>query len=560
MSIPSRPVKTLDTENPVCELLTARPYIEDYLSDQSFNEVRRMLHCCANEHNSCTKLRPHPLPARVLDLSDPVRLVSTNGQIGKYAALSYCWGMAVQPLVTIGATISTLMQSVPMDDLPQTLKDAITVARKLGICYLWADVLCIIQDDSADKTEQISKIPSIFTNSHVTICAASAVSCTSGFLNRSPDDFEPFELPFRCPGSTGKAGALIFQWAPFDYYGFDPIYRRAWTLEERILSPRVLCYTSSGIFWQCQSGHYLIGQGVRAPDGDVIIGGRPSYTERLENTFFQKEIESLPGKESLEVLLKLWSDLVHDYSARSVTDHKDRLRAISGLAARFQTLFSDTYTYKAGLWHGSSEGHVGKSLLLSQLLWRESSGPLRNPRDDKIPTWSWASAQNFINWDLLTGITAAPLRDVPGSVIDCTVHPLSLKNPFGQVDSGSVMLQGVLRTASIANPRLYLGNDTYLTTYLDPSNNASTRAAEGVSFLLLLHSHGLVLRKTDQGSMRRIGVFYIHWDTDWDTNRSTQDDLAYRKSRRNIRALVEPGVKAFFGEGTGSVVATVTII
>lgn len=68
----------------------------------------------------------------------------------RYIALSYCWGAKVG-LKLLRANRDNLAQHVPWDDLLQTHKDAIMLARELGIQYLWIDALCIVQDDAEDK-------------------------------------------------------------------------------------------------------------------------------------------------------------------------------------------------------------------------------------------------------------------------------------------------------------------------------------------------------------------------------------------------------------------------
>jgi hypothetical protein len=40
--------------------------------------------------------------------------------------------------------------------LPQTLQDAATVCEKLYIRFMWVDALCIVQDDSDDKAQEIA--------------------------------------------------------------------------------------------------------------------------------------------------------------------------------------------------------------------------------------------------------------------------------------------------------------------------------------------------------------------------------------------------------------------
>ncbi|KAK3897222.1 hypothetical protein C8A05DRAFT_19973, partial [Staphylotrichum tortipilum] len=42
--------------------------------------------------------------------------------------------------------------------LPQTFQDAITATAKLGMRYVWIDLLCIVQDDSVEWETQSTKM------------------------------------------------------------------------------------------------------------------------------------------------------------------------------------------------------------------------------------------------------------------------------------------------------------------------------------------------------------------------------------------------------------------
>ena len=89
------------------------------------------------------------LPSRVLDIGracDTVRLKVMAGQCAKYVALSHCWGGKSQ-VQTTRASFEDHKRGISLHKLSKTIRDAIWVARKLEIRYLWIDSLCIIQDD-----------------------------------------------------------------------------------------------------------------------------------------------------------------------------------------------------------------------------------------------------------------------------------------------------------------------------------------------------------------------------------------------------------------------------
>jgi hypothetical protein len=64
-----------------------------------------------------------------------------------YIALSHCWGENDCRMTR--SNLTAMLESIEFESLPKTFQDAITVARKLGVPYVWIDSLCIIQDDKS---------------------------------------------------------------------------------------------------------------------------------------------------------------------------------------------------------------------------------------------------------------------------------------------------------------------------------------------------------------------------------------------------------------------------
>ena len=95
------------------------------------------------------------MPKRLIDLGAPSappvtpKVIHTRGCQEQYIALSYCWG-PTQLLSTEIGNLGEMEKSIPVEILPQTIRDAFLVARKLDIRYIWIDTLCIIQDSEED--------------------------------------------------------------------------------------------------------------------------------------------------------------------------------------------------------------------------------------------------------------------------------------------------------------------------------------------------------------------------------------------------------------------------
>ena len=112
---------------------------------------------CTNHHGTCrSNAEASTLPTRVLDVrNSKVKLHLSKGEQAQYICLSHCWGQS-QPLRNTKATLSSLTQGIAWNSLSQTFQDAIVVTRTLGICYLWIDSLCIVQDDNEDWEKEAS--------------------------------------------------------------------------------------------------------------------------------------------------------------------------------------------------------------------------------------------------------------------------------------------------------------------------------------------------------------------------------------------------------------------
>jgi len=157
-----------------------------------------------------------------------------------YVALSYCWGGDQMHMTTKGNYHST-GKTIFYNELPQTLQDAIKVTTELGYHFVWIDSLCIVQDCPVDKSHEIAKMPSIYSNAVITIAAATAASTTEGFLQRrttstpiiSKVHFEDQTFQVHSGGmvelETRKCETL-------------PLDSRAWALQEALLSIHVLEY------------------------------------------------------------------------------------------------------------------------------------------------------------------------------------------------------------------------------------------------------------------------------------------------------------------------------
>ena len=153
-----------------------------------FSILKEWLQDCG-EHHKDHEFAEKELPTRVLDLQSPgvlseLRVYETDGERGKYMALSHRWGKDKhkRPLSMTNGNRKALCESINFGDLPKTFQDAVDVTRKLGIRYLWIDSLCIVQDDDKDWEMESRRMEAVFANTFCTIAATSAKDSWDGFL------------------------------------------------------------------------------------------------------------------------------------------------------------------------------------------------------------------------------------------------------------------------------------------------------------------------------------------------------------------------------------------
>jgi hypothetical protein len=425
--------------------------------------MRKSLIDCLMDHNidDCPGKKTGQLPRRILDLGPVTGQVDENGPVmlkeckegdkAIYTTLSYCWGDPQYQLITTKSNLRLHLRGWPSAQfLPKTFADAIRVTRHLGVQYLWIDALCIIQDDEMDKLEQIEAMSDIYRNSILTISASLATGVSEGFLSSGKPLKAAAQIPLLISNSIDPKHGLIFlrgDWVPISISD-EPLYSRAWTFQEAVLSPRVLDFNTYNSVHMCSDFEYpSIFPGHKVVDyewpGQEIF----KNIHRLESfKFFQLFYRSHPryafrdGEFDLDSF-GMWRYVVFEYSSRHLSFPEDRLPALAGIAKRL-TPFAGTYV--AGLWKESIVHHLGwehKSMqtwpqggseadLESDSI-RSSHGTSYKARPS--PSWSWVSVPY--------GVFIAPLLTADARLVECHVQLASEKSPYGQVRRATIMLE-----------------------------------------------------------------------------------------------------------------------
>lgn len=364
--------------------------------------IRQWLDECRAQHGCCTDLGKgslQPLPDRLVEISPidedgshHIRLVETHKLQKKhmpYVCLSYCWGNTENPGRTTTSNLARYLENIPLDQLPETIRDAILLCAKLEFWYIWIDCLCIIQDDKDDWTNQAPQMSCIYSKATLTIATPICLHSWESFMSKR-EEGNPL-LALGTPGvslpamdDSGKRGVLwlwafriidppigfslsnaFSSWNMWDTY---PLSRdigswigRAWTFQEWLFSPRVL-HMSHFTLWDCLGGY-----------------ANELNPRSMAKVRRQRDPEALGHNDFT------WGSILAEYTSRGITNISDKLPALAGVAKRY----AETHCkhYLAGIW--------AEDLPLA-LLWRLAYDRTTNKHNIESPSWSWASVDGQI--------------------------------------------------------------------------------------------------------------------------------------------------------------------
>ncbi|RFU78515.1 heterokaryon incompatibility [Trichoderma arundinaceum] len=401
-------------EDPIATIVHQRPFHRNVQSSNVFAAARSLIKKCMDPkspHKHCQYSRDTVLPLRVLDVGTPkdlqrtVKLRINETEIhAPYLALSYCWGKQPQPaapnqpLQLRRDNLQDLVNGIKLENLQQSIQDAIFATRKLGFCYLWVDALCIIQDCKIDKDREISRMASIYKNATVTIAASSSANAADGFLSKKIQPYCP-NYEVHVPMPDGRKGTVYL--SAEAYEPEHPLDKRGWTLQEFMLSSRMLIFSDYELLWQCKE-----------VDLQSVSERGLEYLQPLETlpwAVFDDNTEPYFGNLGADKVY-LWKTIVRQYTERKLTDSGDRLRAITGITCELETLWHDVNIY--GLW---------KKWFIELLAWYKPNIERERKRYlVRAPSWSWASLNGVIYYEAPISSEDAKVRSLTISTIELT--------------------------------------------------------------------------------------------------------------------------------------------
>jgi hypothetical protein len=400
---------------------------------------------CYSSHEDCKLAARSELPRRVLDVtkradSNSVYLYESHGDVEQYICLSHSWG-GHQPLKTEKSSLAARKEGIEWKDLPRTFQDAVTITRLLGIRYLWIDSLCIVQDDKEDWRRESAKMHNVYQAGYLTIAASSGVGPDSGLFREAPPEYHLRD--WNVKGEYIRTRRRI---GHLDSSNDYPLMRRGWVFQERIVSRRVLHFSSVEVAWECMED-----QDCECGSFRSCIGVEYDLTSPKER---YRPIDRMDGW-----LMMVWRKIVSEYSGTQLTYDKDIFPALSGVAELHRTVRNSTYL--AGLW---------RDTLFYDLLWHIPNQwelPVRElryqrlarPAEWRAPSWSWASVRSAVTYEDFSAFEKAVH-------IESVEVKLTGESETGQIEFAWLKASGKLAEVTVHRPQSDDERQRHRTAYL----------------------------------------------------------------------------------------------
>ncbi|EOA87451.1 uncharacterized protein SETTUDRAFT_136273 [Exserohilum turcica Et28A] len=435
-------------------------------ASDNISQAKQWLQCCLTQHQECQRFHtstvpnPHQRPTRVLEITPTTIRLRCNlkNEPFPYLVLSYMWGTNYsQQLRLLQSNVSAFEKAVPRDQLEASdvYKEAMRVTLALGYKYLWIDSLCIIQDSASDWAHEAQRMAVVYGNA----------TCNLAFLFPPHAPEKPSQRsdpriwsPCILRHAKGSAPAIYmhddttieFRKEIDNYSKLRdwlvqrdwPLFHRAWTFQEYLLSPRTLLLGHGNLMWHCSHHFYdeLLGA-IAAPiepptntntnkttssaadSSPAVLFNPKRGKDRGKSRYFPTSIQAVSAaaattnhafsNPSILSFLTDWTNIVNEYRGRKLSFEKDRIIAFAGIATAFS--HKSKLTYLGGLWAEilpaallwhvdrkpawlvRTENNIPDGISIADATWtaelgKDASGAdalLPREIQSQLPSWSW---------------------------------------------------------------------------------------------------------------------------------------------------------------------------
>ena len=268
---------------------------------------------------------------------------------------------------------------------------------------------------------------SIYLTGVLTIAASEANTYSGGCFKDAPPRDSASSASHRrfmsvIDAYTGQSKLLHVTYSSAKLGHISSLHQRGWTLQESVLSRRLVQVINSELQWRCRSKLYWE-SGTVYKDGERMHGSVPVF-----------DFNSLGSNEHDAVLLnQIWSEWMESYSSRKLTFEKDRLPAIAGLTLWYKALTGDTPCL--GLWR----------LFLHEGLGWGATSEVQQGAQSNLPSWCPLSSDQPVRYDYWSfDRTKDAHTEYYVQIIDCEITWTG-KEHVSEIRSSSLSVEGPVR-------------------------------------------------------------------------------------------------------------------
>jgi hypothetical protein len=208
--------------------------------------VKDWIGFCQTNHTNCCTVNTQGKTTRVRVIDCQTRQVIDAAEDCEYIALSYVWG---PPPANSGMGPRSYSGTDAIEFAPNVIRDSIDVVLKLGFQCLWADQLCIDQQNKVEKSVQLRQMDLIYSKAQFTIIAAAEDARFglpgAGRVSRK-----------RQPSVKTRNRHIVGSFAdPALTIKNSKWATRGWTYQEGLLSNRRLFFTKEQVYFECNGMH-----------------------------------------------------------------------------------------------------------------------------------------------------------------------------------------------------------------------------------------------------------------------------------------------------------------
>jgi hypothetical protein len=279
----------------------------------------------------------------------------------------------------------------------------------------------------------------IYKNGYCNLAASTATDDSEGlFYNRDPLLVLPRMYQLSNGGQSYIVTATMQHEGLFKALDRQPLNRRAWACQERLLARRNISFTRDMVYFECAKE-----LGCELVDTSHVIVRNANHSSLFQELGFRfgclknTQVKMLVTLKTLtpQIAPVVWRSVVEFYSTGQLTVPGDKLAALSGLARAIHNITGSGYL--AGLWTERLE--LG-------MLWSVASTqpfPVTRRPDYRAPSWSWAALDSKISYYHLDRISHSTGWWSMVDLIDNSATPTG-NDIFGRIRHASIRLSAWL--------------------------------------------------------------------------------------------------------------------